>query len=150
MKVLLTSFALFLGSVALAQTDGNVPPPPPPPPPTGVAPSSVDPDEGRVFSRVERQPQFPGGEGEMMMFLRNNVKYPKDAKKKGTQGTVFVTFVVAKSGKIEDVRIARGVSEDLDAESVRVIKAMPDWSPGQMAGKPVAVQYNIPIKFTLR
>ena len=65
-------------------------------------------------------------------------------------GTVFLTFVIDKMGLINDIAILRGVATDLDAEAIRVIKAMPHWNPGSQNGKCVSVQYNLPLRFSLR
>lgn len=71
------------------------------------------------------------------------------ARESGIQGTVYVTFVVERNGNVTDVRVLRGIGGGCDEEAVRVIKAMPKWNPGKQRGKPVRVQFNMPIKFTL-
>ncbi|PJC62610.1 MAG: energy transducer TonB, partial [Flavobacteriales bacterium CG_4_9_14_0_2_um_filter_32_27] len=76
-------------------------------------------------------PEFIGGEIEMLRYLKTNTKYPEIEKKLGNQGTVWVSFVVGKDGKIKNTKIERGVSKYLDAEALRVINAMPDWIPGK-------------------
>lgn len=85
-----------------------------------------------------------------MKFLRDNIKYPQIARESGIQGTVYVTFVVEKDGRVTDIRVLRGIGGGCDEEAVRVIKAMPRWQPGKQRGKPVRVQFNMPIKFTLQ
>ena len=102
-----------------------------------------------IFLVVETMPKFPGGEKAMYTYIAKNVKYPAKAKQEGTQGRVFVTFVVEKDGSISEVALLRGVSEELDQEALRVIKSMPKWTPGEQSGKPVRVQYRMPIKFAL-
>jgi protein TonB len=72
------------------------------------------------------------------------------AKESGIQGTVYVTFVVEKDGSITDVRVLRGIGGGCDEEAVRVVKNSPKWSPGKQRGKPVRVQYNLPVKFILQ
>jgi protein TonB len=107
--------------------------------------------EEEIFTIVESMPEFPGGGQEALFkYLQKEMKYPQVAKENGIQGTVFVNFVVGKDGKIRDVKVLRGVNKMLDDEAIRVVKAMPSWSPGKQRGKAVSVSYNLPIKFTLR
>ena len=98
---------------------------------------------------VELNPEFPGGEQAMRSFLRDNIRYPLMARESGITGTVYVTFVVSKSGKISDVKLLRGIGGGCDDEAIRVVKTMPAWIPGRQTGKPVPVQFNLPIKFSL-
>ena len=106
-------------------------------------------DAEPVFMVVEEMPEFPGGNAELMKFLAKNIKYPAEAKQNGEQGRVIVSFVVGKDGKLRDVEVKKGISPALDAEAVRVIKAMPTWKPGRQRGMAVDCKYNIPISFSL-
>ena len=72
------------------------------------------------------------------------------AKESGIQGMVYVTFVVERDGSITDVRVLRGIGGGCDEEAIRVVSAMPKWTPGKQRGKPVRVQYNLPVRFTLQ
>ena len=102
-----------------------------------------------VFDVVEVMPQFPGGPQELFSFLSKNIKYPKDALDANIQGRVIVTFVVGKDGSISDARVVKSVNPSLDAEGLRVINAMPNWTPGTQSGKAVNVKYTVPISFRL-
>lgn len=102
-----------------------------------------------VFDVVEEQPEFPGGTAELYKFIGDNFIYPKKCKKKNHQGKIYVSFVVAKDGSVEDVKILRGIDADLDAEALRIVKMMPKWKPGKQKGKLVKVRYNLPINCTL-
>lgn len=106
--------------------------------------------EEQIFTIVEDMPAYPGGELEMRKYLGKSSKYPQMAQDAGIQGTVFLTFEVDKDGKIKDVKVLRGIGGGCDEEAIRVVKAMPQWSPGKQRGKPVRVQFNLPVKFTLR
>ena len=106
--------------------------------------------DGEVVSVVEDDPEFPGGVEALYKYLAENIKYPVLAKEKGTQGRVYVAFVVEKDGSVSNAKVLRGVSEEVDAEALRVINAMPKWKPGMQKGVPVRVQYNIPIIFKLQ
>lgn len=102
------------------------------------------------FMAVEKMPQFPGGETEMMKFIARTVKYPVVAQENGIQGRVIVTFTVDKTGKIVDPIIRKGVDPSLDQEAIRVVNAMPQWIPGEQKGQKVNVMYTVPITFRLQ
>ena len=108
------------------------------------------PVQAEIFTVVEEQPAYPGGEESRFAFLQSNIKYPEEAKELGIQGKVFVTFVVEVDGSITDVRVLRGIGGGCDEEAIRVVKSMPKLIPGKVRGVPVRVQFNLPIKFTLQ
>ena len=117
---------------------------------TVVSVDTPEPSEADgAFDVVEKMPEFPGGVGEMMKFLSMTVKYPEAAEKAGTQGRVIASFIVEKDGSISGAKVVNSVSEELDAEALRVINAMPKWTPGMQKGKAVRVKYTIPITFRL-
>ena len=104
----------------------------------------------KVYDIVEVMPQYPGGMPELMQYLAKNIKHPIQAQKKGIEGRVTVRFIVEKDGSISNVTVVRHIHPLLDKEAVRVIKAMPKWSPGMLNGKPVRVKFNIPVAFRLK
>lgn len=106
--------------------------------------------EAEIFTVVEEQPGYPGGEEARMKYLKESIRYPEEAKELGIQGRVFVTFVVEVDGSITDVRVLRGIGGGCDEEAVRVVRGMPKWVPGKQRGVPVRVQFNLPIRFTLQ
>ena len=85
----------------------------------------------------------------MQKFLRDKIQYPTLAQESGIHGTVFVQFVVSKTGKISNVKILRGIGGGCDEEAVRVVKEMPNWIPGRQNGQAVPVMFQIPVKFQL-
>ncbi|PLW93192.1 MAG: energy transducer TonB [Marinilabiliales bacterium] len=103
-----------------------------------------------IYQVVEDMPEFPGGEESLFKYLSSNIKYPVMAKESGIQGTVHLTFVVEADGSISNVRTLRGIGGGCDEEAIRVVKSMPNWSPGNQQGRPVRVQFNLPVKFVLR
>lgn len=105
--------------------------------------------DSKVFKVVEEMPQYPGGHQAMMKYIGANVKYPAKATLEKAEGMVVVNFVIKSSGKVEDVKVVRGVHPALDAEALRVISNMPDWQPGKQHGEAVDVSYTIPIQFKL-
>ena len=116
--------------------------------PAADAPEAIVPgDDDKVYDIVEQQPEFPGGPSAMAKWLGDNIKYPVEAAKKGIEGRVIVQFVVGSDGTVSDAVVRRSVDPLLDAEALRVINAMPAWTPGKQDGKPVAVRYTIPVTF---
>jgi periplasmic protein TonB len=110
---------------------------------------SIENEKLPVFFEVEQKPEFPGGISEMFRFLIKNTSYPYFSYINKTQGTVMVGFCVSAKGKIDSVYIVQSVDYLLDNEAIRVVKSMPEWKPGRVQGKPVAVICTIPIVFTL-
>ncbi len=106
--------------------------------------------DAKVFDVVEEQPSFPGGQGALMSWLADNIKYPVEAAKNGAQGRVIVQFVVTATGSIADVKVIRGIEPSLDKEAVRVISNMPKWTPGKQNGTAVNVRYTYPVIFRLQ
>lgn len=106
-------------------------------------------EEAPAFMVVEEMPVFPGGESAMLKFISENIKYPEISKTSNISGKVFVNFIVAEKGNIEDVRIIRGLDSSINKEVTRVIQLLPDWTPGRQRGKAVRVQITIPINFSL-
>lgn len=94
-------------------------------------------------------PEYHGGDEKLQKFLQDNLIYPQSCKDSNIQGTVYVGFTIEEDGNISDVKILRGVNRELDAEALRVIKLLPKWIPGEQRGKPIRMQFNMPIKFTL-
>lgn len=116
-----------------------------------VTEKSVADDGGddEVMPVAEQMPEFPGGQKAMMKWLMENIKYPGAAAKAGKEGRVIVKFVVDKQGNVTKPVVARGVDESLDAEALRVVKAMPKWTPGRHNGKVVSVEYTLPVSFRI-
>jgi periplasmic protein TonB len=102
-----------------------------------------------IFTAVEKDPTFKGGIDKFYQYLSQNLHYPASAIKNHIQGKVFITFVVERDGSLTDVKVVRGVSEDIDAEALRVIKNSPKWNPGTQNRRAVRVQYTMPLNFTL-
>lgn len=100
------------------------------------------------YGFVDCKPTFPGGDCQLLKFINKHRQYPKAAYKAGVQGRVVCSFVVNTDGSVGHVSVLRGVEASLDAEAVRLIKAMPDWEPGRHGGQPVAVRviHTIPFR----
>jgi len=106
-------------------------------------------DPNKIFTSVEKQPEFPGGIEKFYAFLGKNIRYPAVARENGTQGKVILQFVCERDGSLTDIRVVRGIGDGCDEEAIRVLKSSPKWSPGIQNGRPVRCQYNIPVSFTL-
>ena len=109
-----------------------------------------EPKQPDVFDVVEGMPQFPGGAAALMQYLSQNIRYPKEAMEAKTQGRVIVQFVVEKDGSISGAHVVKSVNPQLDAEALRVVSAMPNWTPGTQNGQTVRVKYAVPISFRLK
>jgi TonB family protein len=94
-------------------------------------------------------PEFPGGDTALPRFIAQHTVYPQIAKENDIDGTVYIHFEIDEEGKVENVSIARGVDKYLDKESLRVVRLLPQWKPGTENGKPVRVEYTVPIRFKL-
>lgn len=98
----------------------------------------------------DQDPSFPGGDAACMKWLRDNIKYPKEAIEKGIKGIVPVVFVVTKEGKITNVEVVRSPDPLLTEEALRVVRSMPDWIPGKRNGQNVDLQFALPVMFRLQ
>lgn len=107
--------------------------------------------DNEVFGSIGHMPSFPGGDGALMRFLSEHVVYPEEAAKNKIEGKVIVQFIIEKDGSVGEVKVARGVDKELDAEAVRVCKSLPKFSPGRNAdGEPIKIWYTLPITFKIQ
>ena len=104
----------------------------------------------QVFDVVEQMPEYPGGPSALIEYLSQNVKYPEDAKQQKIEGRVLATFVVETDGSVSNVEVVKPAFPSLDAEAVRLLSAMPKWTPGMQSGKVVRVKFTVPINFSLK
>ena len=128
----------------------------PPPPPT-----KPEKEPKEVFKVVDQMPYFSGCEDvrkrkrkacadrKMLKYIYKNIRYPAYARKKGVEGMVVIQFIVEKDGSITNPKIQRDIGGGCGEEALRIIKLMPKWNPGLQDGKPVAVQFNLPVRFKL-
>jgi protein TonB len=104
---------------------------------------------GEIYTVVDQEPVPAGGQPGMGTYLMQNLRYPAAAQRAKIQGKVIVNFVVTSTGKVADVQVTQSVGGGCDEEAVRVIKGMPDWTPGQKNGQAVNVRTSLPILFTI-
>ncbi len=101
----------------------------------------------KVYQEVDQMPEYPGGFEALVKFMGENIEYPKSAKEDNAEGKTLISFVIDKEGKVTNAKVTEGFHDACDAEALRVINAMSDWSPGKHEGKVVKVEMVLPIKF---
>lgn len=101
------------------------------------------------MSKLDKQPEFPGGLNSLMKFLSENITYPTKCAEKEIQGRVLVRFTVFKDGTVGNIEVLRSVHPLLDAEAKRLVSLLPKWTPGELNGQPVNVWFLLPINFKL-
>ncbi len=121
-------FYLFLSSSAYSQTDTS-----------------------KVFTIVEKTPEYPGGLAALYKYLGKNIKYPQPLRDNGMEGNIYIKFIVEKDGSLSNIEIKYGCygNEDCRENMTKIIKDMPRWKAGSQNGKSVRVLYAIPIRIHL-
>lgn len=114
-----------------------------------MAQTETKPQKGYGVSIQQTQPEFPGGPDSLQKYLVFNLVFPKDAHNAKVQGKSYVSFKVGRDGQLSDVRVLNKLHPALDEEAVRLVKAMPNWVPGTISGKPADMQYILSIDFIL-
>ncbi|MBC6610349.1 TonB family protein [Hymenobacter sp. BT507] len=125
----------------------------------------------RMLTRFASQPMstdtgaysaiFPvpaGGAPGLLQFVERNTTYPRSGIDAKLEGKVWVNFVVNKYGQVTETSIRRGITSakypdaaaEMNAEAVRVVKALPKWTPGTCDGEPAGVAFTIPVDYTLK
>lgn len=108
-------------------------------------------DEGKIWKVVEKMPQFPGGESELINFVAGNIRYPMQEITDNVQGKVYTGFVIDSTGQVTDIKILKGVinGDGLSKEAIRVLSTCPKWEPGEQNGRKVNVEYMLPVSFVI-
>jgi TonB family protein len=107
-------------------------------------------DGKKFFTMLEEPPVFPGGEKALMKYISDNLKYPETAIEACIQGRVVLRFIITTTGKVENVEVMRSLDAACDAEAVRVVEAMPAWTPGKQDGEAQSVYYTLPVSYKLQ
>ena len=105
--------------------------------------------DGELVDVVQQPATFPGGTKGVIKFINDNLEYPKSALRNNIQGTVYIKFIVDKDGSImkDCVKVARSIDPELDAEALRVVRMMPNWTPAMQNERPVKQRKRVPVKF---
>jgi len=109
----------------------------------------VNAPSGKAYVHLEQSPEFPGGPAQFTKFLEKYISYPEIDRMNNTMGKVFISFIVESDGSLTNIESIRAPSKSLAKEGIRVLKLSPKWKAGMQDGKPVRVQYTVPINFTL-
>jgi TonB family protein len=129
--------------------------------PEKEAPAEEAQNQEEVYTVVEDMPRFDGCAdvpkeeakkctfNNLIEYVQKNLQYPAEAKGEKIEGAVMTSFVITKAGKIEKVKISKGLSKECDAEAMRIVSEMPVWVPGIHEGEKVNVQMILPIQFKL-
>ncbi len=108
-----------------------------------------DEDTIKIISLAEFQPKPVGGYELFYTQISKNLKYPKQAVRQGVDGRVFIEFVVDRNGKVNHIKVVKGIGAGCDEEAMRVL-ALTHWEPGKQRGKPVNVRMVIPMVFKVQ
>lgn len=117
----------------------------PPAPPKQADEENDGEDEEDFFVVVEQMPEIIGG----ISSLQQKIKYPENAIRANIEGRVYVQFIVNEKGEVENPRVIRGIGGGCDEEALRVVKQA-KFRPGLQRGRPVRVQFNLPVIFRLQ
>jgi len=100
--------------------------------------------------QLEQGPIYLEGSGRFLVAISTSLRYPAKARENNTQGKVIIAFKIDENGTVSNYRIKKGIGDGCDEEALRCVKLIEgDWLPGQLNGKAVAVEYNLPLNFTL-
>ena len=113
----------------------------------------------KIYTIVEKQPEFPGGKAALSRYLAENIKFPGSLMRQGTDtGPVAAQFIIERDGSINDVRVttkpltgkARKGMKAFIATVIATVEKMPNWQPGKISDRPVAVFYTLPIEVNVQ
>lgn len=106
-------------------------------------------NDSLVLVIVEEMPEYPGGQDALLQYL-GTIAYPDSAKENDITGAVYAKFIIEKDGTVGNVEVAKSSGYTiLDNAVVNHVRLMPAWKPGMQQGKPVRVEYVVPIRFNL-
>jgi len=114
-----------------------------------VTPSTQG-DEDQAYVVVEKVAEFRGGPEALWEYMEKAVSYTDEARKAKVEGSVYINFIIEKDGTVSHAWVVRGLGSGLDEIALNAINNMPAWKPGKHKGKPVRVQFNMPVKFSLK
>ncbi|HCD51528.1 MAG TPA: hypothetical protein DEQ34_03710 [Balneolaceae bacterium] len=101
-------------------------------------------ESGDFFVVVEEMPELIGG----LKSVQSKVLYPEMALRAGIEGRVTVQFIVNENGEVENPKIVRGIGGGCDEAALAAVSEA-KFKPGIQRGKPVRVQYSLPVLFKL-
>ena len=105
--------------------------------------------DNHTYKIVDSWASFPGGDSALLQHIKSNAIYPESAVLAKTEGRIFISFIVRKDSSIDNIKIIRGVSLELNNECVRIVKSFPKWIPAERKGQLVDFGYILPIYFQI-
>lgn len=103
-----------------------------------------------IGMKLDRPPIYLDGEARFSRPLVVGISYPSQAKEASIQGTVIITFTVSDKGEVSNYSVKKSIGSGCDEEAMRAVKCIDgDWLPGLLNSKPVTVEYDVPVTFTL-
>jgi TonB family protein len=107
-------------------------------------------EKAEVYVAIEEMPGYPGGTDALLQFLQSNLKYPEDARIKGIEGEVLVSYTINEQGEVTDAKILRGISPEIDKEALRITNSIKGWKPATQDGNSISMVVNMPIEFRIK
>jgi TonB family protein len=107
-------------------------------------------EKENLYVVTEELPCYPGGTDALQKFLLANLRYPEDAKKKGIQGRVLITYIIGVNGEVTGTKVIRGVSPDIDQEALRLTNTITGWKPAAQNGNPIPMVVTMPVEFKVK
>ena len=103
----------------------------------------------KIYGSAQEAPKFPGGQNGLDDYINKHVNYPQQAIDDDLSGEVHISFIVDENGKVTKAKIVKATNagDGLDKEALRIVNAMPAWTPGKVHGKNVKVRMELPISF---
>jgi protein TonB len=97
-----------------------------------------------VYSKVDVQPEFPGGMKKLAKYVDGkNHHYPKEARDNNIEGKVIIQFIIHEDGTPGDFKVIKGIGYGCDEAAVEAFKKMPKWKPALVNGRPVKVRTQL-------
>ena len=112
--------------------------------------AKIEKDKMGYYIHTEVLPSYSGGQVALEAYVNNSIEYPQEAIDNSVEGTVNVQFLVDEKGNVSEVKtIGNKLGSGLEEEAIRVVSAMPKWTPGQVKGKDVKTWRTLPITYRL-
>lgn len=115
-----------------------------------------------VYTMVDEMPRYAGcaevateevqtcNYQKIMRYMLDSLQYPAEAKEAGTEGPVIVKFVIDEKGSVTSPEVVESLGQGCDEEALRLVRGMPQWTPGKHNGEVVKVELTLPFQFRLR
>ena len=108
-----------------------------------------DDEENKIWTKVEKEAEYPGGDAAWRSYLMNNLRgeVPVDNGANAGVYQVIVKFIVSKDGSLSDISCESDPGYGMCSEAVRVIKKTKSWRPANQNGREVNAYRRQPITF---